>query len=257
MRSKFEPDGVSSLEGLLRPDTYKISESQDEIAILETLVKTFDEHAEGLGLATANVQGHAAYDIIKVASIIEAEAKVDEDRQLIASVIYNRLAANMPLQIDATVLYARGNPANRKLSLEDLEIKSPYNTYLNAGLPPTPISAISDKSLLAAHGSGGDRLPVLRAGGQGRPSRVLVRPGTVAARCRRGAGARLAVIAATTRIAAVIGDPGAALVVAPPAQRGLPRAGPRLGARRVRGPRRRHAGARSTRRARSACSATR
>lgn len=150
VRSKFEPDGVSSLEGLLRPDTYKISESQDEIAVLETLVKEFDEHAEGLGLATANVQGHTAYDIIKVASIIEAEAKVDQDRQLIASVIYNRLAANMPLQIDATVLYARGNPANRKLSLKDLEIKSPYNSYLNAGLPPTPISAISDKSLLAA-----------------------------------------------------------------------------------------------------------
>jgi UPF0755 protein len=151
VRSTFEPDDVSSLEGLLRPDTYKISESQDEIAILQTLVKTFDSHAEKLGLATANVQGHTAYDIIKVASIIESEAKVDQDRQLIASVIYNRLAANMPLQIDATVLYARGDPKNRTLSLKDLEIKSPYNTYLpNTGLPPTPIAAVSDKSLLAA-----------------------------------------------------------------------------------------------------------
>src|SRR4029077_20102673 len=112
------PD-VSSLEGLLRPDTYKISESQDEIAILQTLVKAFDSHATKLGLATANVQGHTAYDIIKVASIIESEAKVDQDRQLIASVIYNRLAKGMPLQIDATVLYARGDPKKRHLSAAD------------------------------------------------------------------------------------------------------------------------------------------
>jgi UPF0755 protein len=151
VRSIFEPADVSNLEGLLRPDTYKISESQDEIAILQTLVKTFDTRAAALGLTTANVRGYTAYDIIKVASIIEAEAKLDKDRQLIASVIYNRLAAKMPLQIDATVLYARGDPQNRKLSLKDLQIKSPYNTYLpNTGLPPTPIAAVSDKSLLAA-----------------------------------------------------------------------------------------------------------
>jgi UPF0755 protein len=150
VRSQFEPADVSNLEGLLRPDTYKISESQDEIAILQTMADIFDDRAAKLGLTNANVQGHGAYDIIKVASIIEAEAKVDQDRQLIASVIYNRLAKGMPLQIDATVLYARGDPKNRKLSLEDLEIKSPYNTYLQPGLPPTPIAAVSDKSLLAA-----------------------------------------------------------------------------------------------------------
>ena len=150
VRSAFEPADVSNLEGLLRPDTYKISESQDEIAILQTLAETFDSHAEKLGLATANVRGYTAYDIIKVASIIESEAKVDADRQLISSVIYNRLAANMPLQIDATVIYARGDPKNRRLSAKDLLIKSPYNTYAQPGLPPTPIAAVSDKSLLAA-----------------------------------------------------------------------------------------------------------
>ena len=64
--------------------------------------------------------------------------------------IYNRLAANMPLQIDSTVIYARGNPADRSLSLKDLKIKSPYNTYLHTGLPPTPIGAVSDASLRAA-----------------------------------------------------------------------------------------------------------
>ena len=63
-----------------------------------------------LGLGNANVQGHTAYDIVKVASLVEAEAKIDADRPLIASVIYNRLARGMPLQIDATLIYARGDP---------------------------------------------------------------------------------------------------------------------------------------------------
>ena len=150
VRSVFEPADVASLEGLLRPDTYKISESQDEISILQTMVTAFDTHAGRLGLTNANVQGRSPYEIITIASMIEAEAKVPQDRPLIASVIYNRLAANMPLQIDSTVLYARGNPKDRHLSPKDLAIKSPYNTYLNAGLPPTPIGSASDASLLAA-----------------------------------------------------------------------------------------------------------
>ena len=80
------------------------------------MVQPFDKRTAALGLGTANVQGHGPYDIIKVASLIEAEAKVDADRPLIASVIYNRLALRMPSQIDATLIYARGDPANRKLS---------------------------------------------------------------------------------------------------------------------------------------------
>jgi UPF0755 protein len=151
VRSQFEPEGVTNLEGLVRPDTYKISNSQDEIAILQTLVRTFDTRAKRLGLATANVEGHTAYQIIIVASMIEAEAKVPQDRPLIASVIYNRLRQNMKLQIDSTVIYARGKPADRKLTPNDLDtIASPYNTYLHAGLPPTPIGSVSDASLLAA-----------------------------------------------------------------------------------------------------------
>lgn len=151
VRSIFEPSDVSNLEGLLRPDTYKISESQDEISILQTMVTTFDGKAAALGLTNANVRGLSPYQIIIVASMIEAEAKVPQDRPLIASVIYNRLAAKMPLQIDSTVIYARGNPKDRKISPKDLLINSPYNTYLpNSALPPTPIGAVSDASLQAA-----------------------------------------------------------------------------------------------------------
>jgi UPF0755 protein len=151
VRSVFEPEGVTNLEGLTRPDTYKISNSQDEISILQTMVTAFDEKAKKMGVDTADVEGHTAYDIIKIASLIESEAKVPQDRPLIASVIYNRLRQNMKLQIDSTVIYARGDAENRHLSPADLEtVKSPYNTYLNNGLPPTPIGTVSDASLEAA-----------------------------------------------------------------------------------------------------------
>jgi UPF0755 protein len=150
VRSAFEPQGTNNLEGLLWPDTYDISADEDEIQVLSTLVTTFDKRAVGLGLGGANVQGHGPYDIIKIASLIEAEAKIDADRPLIASVIYNRLARGMPLDIDATLIYARGNPLDRTLSDKDKLINSPYNTYAHTGLPPTPIAAVGAASLKAA-----------------------------------------------------------------------------------------------------------
>jgi UPF0755 protein len=150
VRSSFEPEGVNNLEGLLWPDTYNVEAEEDEIKVLKTMARTFEKNAEALGLANANVQGYGAYDVIKIASLIEAEAKVPEDRPLIASVIYNRLAEGMPLQIDATLIYARGDAKNRSISDADKEIASPYNTYANTGLPPTPIAAVSEASLRAA-----------------------------------------------------------------------------------------------------------
>jgi len=169
VRSVFEPEGVNNLEGLLRPDTYKISNSQDEISILQTMVTAFDKKAKKLGVDTADVEGHTAYDIIKIASLIESEAKVPQDRPLIASVIYNRLRQNMPLQIDSTVIYGRRDPKNRTLTPHDLQsVKSRYNTYTNAGLPPTPIGSVSDASLKAAlHPAQTDYLYYVLAGKDG------------------------------------------------------------------------------------------
>jgi UPF0755 protein len=152
-RSKiYEPANVHNLEGLLWPDTYKISDSESEFDILTTMGQTFEDRANAIGLANANVDGYGPYDIIKIASLIEAEAKTAKDRPLIASVIYNRLTHNppMPLQIDATLIYARGNPNNRTLTDKDKQIDSPYNTYAHLGLPPTPIAAVSLASLEAA-----------------------------------------------------------------------------------------------------------
>jgi UPF0755 protein len=150
VRSPFEPEQVNSLEGLLWPDTYKISAEEDEIKVLKTMSDTFVRKVRELNLANANVQGYEAYDVIKIASLVEAEAKTEGDRPLIASVVYNRLRRRMPLQIDATLIYARGDPTNRGLSDADKQIDSPYNTYARVGLPPTPIAAPSMASLRAA-----------------------------------------------------------------------------------------------------------
>jgi UPF0755 protein len=84
-----------------------------------------------------------------VASLIEKEAANPDERPLVASVIYNRIRKGMPLQIDATVLYALHN-SKQELSLADLKIDSPYNTYENRGLPPGPICSPSRQSLEAA-----------------------------------------------------------------------------------------------------------
>jgi UPF0755 protein len=150
-RSTYLPEGAPpNLEGLLWPDTYRVSESEDEIAILASMVAEFDRHADALGLATATTEGRTPYEIVVVASLVQAEAKVDADRPVIASVIYNRLRAGMPLQVDATLLYASGDPDKRTVTEADQQAPSPYNTYLNPGLPPTPIGSVTEASLQAA-----------------------------------------------------------------------------------------------------------
>jgi UPF0755 protein len=149
-RSKYQPRGVTSLEGMLWPDTYRIADTDDEIDVLGTMVSEFEKNADALGLEHATTYGHTPYQILTVASLIQAEAKVDSDRPLIASVIYNRLARNMPLQIDATVLYASGDPTKQTITRADLAKASPYNTYKVLGLPPTPINSPTATSIQAA-----------------------------------------------------------------------------------------------------------
>jgi UPF0755 protein len=149
VRSKWQPPGNTSLEGLLFPDTYLITDKEDDAAILRRLVGRFEQVADEVGLAAAAAPtGLGPYQLIVGASLVESEAKVPDDRPLIASVISNRLQKGMKLQIDATVLYALGEHKDRVLN-KDLEIDSPYNTYRVEGLPPTPISAPGRASLEA------------------------------------------------------------------------------------------------------------
>lgn len=108
---------------------------------IETRGLNFERARRELGLSE--------YQVITVASMIEREAATPEEKPLIASVIYNRLREDMPLQIDATVQYALGAP-REGLSLRHLEVDSPYNTYENMGLPPGPIASPGLGSMEAA-----------------------------------------------------------------------------------------------------------
>jgi UPF0755 protein len=149
IRSQFQPDGAP-MEGFLFPDTYDIGEGADESTVVQTMVTQFDKVATELGLQDAEAKvGHTPYEVLIVASLVEEEAKVDEDRPKIARVIYNRLAQGTPLGVDATLCYLKDErPCVLKAS--DLALDSPYNTRQKTGLPPTPISSVSRASLQAA-----------------------------------------------------------------------------------------------------------
>jgi len=152
IRSKFVPAGITSLEGVLFPDTYQVDERgvSDERDLVRRMVEQFDTVATRIGYDDAMARiGLTPYQLLVTASVVEAEAARSEDRPKVARVIYNRLNAGMPLQMDATVLYAIGQRKS-SLTLTDLDTDSPYNTRRFAGLPPTPIAAAGRESLTAA-----------------------------------------------------------------------------------------------------------
>ncbi len=139
-----------SLEGLLFPDTYQVADDSDEVAVLSKMAAQLETVAAEIKLdERAAALGLTPYQIITIASMIEEEAKVPEERAKIARVIYNRLAEDMPLGIDATTLYGFGKEGNT-LTVAELNSDSPYNTRRVPGLPPGPISAPGRASLEAA-----------------------------------------------------------------------------------------------------------
>jgi len=150
VRSPFEPSAVNSLEGLLYPDTYSFDPSTSDSAILTMMSDAFVTEAHKLGLTPqSKVDNLSAYQIVILASLIEKEAIYPGDGNKVARVIINRLSQHMKLQLDSTVVYALGNTITH-LSLADLNVQSPYNTYLNFGLPPTPIAVPSESAIQAA-----------------------------------------------------------------------------------------------------------
>jgi UPF0755 protein len=150
VRSQYQPAESNNLEGLILPETYFLEKDDDETAILRRMVEFFDQTVTSLGISTAAARlGVTPYETIIVASMVEREAKVPEERGQIARVIYNRLENEMRLQIDATVLYAIGEKKDVVL-FSDLEVDSPYNTYKVDGLPPGPIASPGKRSLEAA-----------------------------------------------------------------------------------------------------------
>lgn len=152
IRSKFQPEGELSLEGVMFPDTYQIDDdlATDEAAMVTRMVAQFDEVVTELGYSQSEtITGLTPYELVVVASLIEEEAKVAEDRAKISRVIHNRIEQGMKLEIDATVIYALGEHTT-ELTFADLNFDSPYNTRLNPGLPPTPIAAPGRAALEAA-----------------------------------------------------------------------------------------------------------
>ena len=153
IRSKYQPESVTKLEGMLLPETYNVEPKDDEKALLERMVSSMDAVADELGYADAQAKvGVSPYEAIIVASLIERETRFDDERAKVAQVIYNRLRRGMQLQVDATVIYALGRTGERNIRVlyKDLEVDSPYNTYKVKGLPPTPIAAPGRASLEAA-----------------------------------------------------------------------------------------------------------
>ena len=150
VRSQYQPPGSTNLEGLLLPETYFLDPDDDEMAILRRMVTAFDEAATSRGIVAAAQRFNLTpYQTVIVASMVEREARVPDERGKVARVIYNRLQEGMRLQIDATVLYAIGETRDVVL-FSDLEIDSPYNTYQIDGLPPGPIASPGRASLEAA-----------------------------------------------------------------------------------------------------------
>ena len=148
IRSPLQPDGATSLEGLLFPDTYRISADETPSHVAQRMIDNMNLVVRQEGVeAKATQLGFSPYQMIIIASMIEREAKVDEDRPKIARVIINRFLLGMPLQIDATLLY--GQPPGTSIS-DVINLDTPYNTYLHTGLPLTPIANPGRASIAAA-----------------------------------------------------------------------------------------------------------
>ncbi len=143
------PRSTPSLEGFLFPSTYQLREPIKLSALVSEQLQTFRQRFRAVNLRYASSKHLTAYDVLTIASMVEAESATAHDRPLVASVIYNRLRAGMPLQIDATTRYATGN-YTRPLTVSQLNSSSPYNTRIHKGLPPTPIDNPGMASIDAA-----------------------------------------------------------------------------------------------------------
>ena len=151
VHSIFSPPGSDNLEGMLGTGQYLILPGETDLTIVQDMVARFDRDAQAAGLsaASAGALGMTPYQVITVASITEKEGYYTFNMPKVARVIYNRLAQGIPLQMDSTVLYAIGQDGG-PVTPQDEQIVSPYNTYLNKGLTPTPICMPSQTALKAA-----------------------------------------------------------------------------------------------------------
>lgn len=151
MRDTIVIGGVRSanMEGYLFPDTYLMPLGASAEAVESIMTSQFRKELPRDAVRKARARGMTVPQIVTLASLIEREAKADDERALMAGVYYNRLRLGMPLEVDATIEYAL--PEHQTvITYSDLRLDTPYNTYLHQGLPPTPIANPGRPSLVAA-----------------------------------------------------------------------------------------------------------
>jgi peptidoglycan lytic transglycosylase G len=145
---------ATNLEGYLFPDTYEFSPETTAADLVEMMVKRFRDVWKPDWTERARSLNLTPREIVTTASIIETEAKLDNERPLVASVIYNRLQKNIPLAVDSSVIYASKLEGkwryDGKVYLSDIQRRSPYNTRIYSGLPPGPVASPGESSLKAA-----------------------------------------------------------------------------------------------------------
>jgi len=143
---------ADSLEGYLFPDTYFLLKGMKEEEIIDRMVRRFLQVFTPEWDKKAKQLGFSPHQAVTLASLIEAETPLGDERYLVSSVFHRRLRIKMPLQCDPTVIYALSGKDGKKgrLSRRDLTFRSPYNTYIHAGLPPGPICSPGAASLEAA-----------------------------------------------------------------------------------------------------------
>jgi len=141
--------GKKQLDGFLYPDTYEVYADADAYEIITKMLNRFDELFEPIYYDRAEELGFSIREIVTLASLIERESKTEEERPIMARVFYNRMENGIKLESCASIQYLLDEPKEH-LTYADLEIDSPYNTYLHEGLPPTPICSPRMASIEAA-----------------------------------------------------------------------------------------------------------
>jgi len=146
----LEEVSTRPLEGFLFPDTYRVFKDSSVVDIISKQLENFDQKVSSAMRTEIRAQGKNVYEVLIMASIIEAEVQTDEDRKLVSGVLWKRLDVGMPLQVDSSLKYIIGKQNRNALTFEELEIDSEYNTYKYRDLPPTPINNPGDSAIRAA-----------------------------------------------------------------------------------------------------------
>ena len=150
LHSPWSPPGSTNLDGLLGAGTYQVMPGETDTQLLIQMIGRFNQMAKSAGLAASEQKvGRTPYEVITVASIVQKEAGITKNMASVSRVIYNRLAAGMPLQSEATLRYAE-HRSGGAVTPQDEQLPTAYNTFTNKGLTPTPICSPSAAALRAA-----------------------------------------------------------------------------------------------------------